>query len=825
MATRRVKVLKFGGTSMASPESIRQVISILKKPERGVKTAAVVVSAMSSVTDQLIKIAKLAAAKDESYIALLDELKQRHLDTVRGLVRRKNRKQAVASVRTLFGYLEGVIKGIRLVRELSPGALDYIMSYGERLSAHILTEALLDRSIRCEYLNARTLIMTDDNFGSAAVDFEVTNRNIRKHFKTHKSLQVVTGFIASTKDKKTTTLGRGGSDYTASILGAALGAKVIEIWTDVSGVMTADPRKVKNALPIASMTYNEAVEMSYFGAKVIHPPTIRPAEEKNIPLLIKNTFEPSAPGTIVRRGHSTRKNGALAKGISSINDIAMLQVEGNALPRLRGAAGRIFAALAESRINVILITQASSQHSVSFAVAPQDAEHARKSIETEFRFERESGFIDDISIRRDLSIIAIVGEGMRENTGTAGRLFDTLGKNGINVVAIAQGSSELNISVVVEKSDETKALNAIHTGFFFPEIKPLNVFLVGTGLIGSTLLAQIARQRDHLRREYGYAIRICGIANAKKMLFDENGIDPANWEEALTTSRRRMNVEKFIEAVQGVELPGRVFVDCTASEDIADQYGNLLASRVSVVTPNKRANSGKFSYYKRLKELAKKPGISFFFETNAGAALPVISILRDLQLSGDKITKIEAILSGTLSHIFNNFTGKKLFSNAVARAKKLGFTEPDPREDLRGTDVARKVLILARECGFPLELSNVKVESLLSRHAASASSIGDFFEELKKDDRKFEKKKREAEEKGRHLRYIATLKNGRAAIALKAVSPSHPFYNMSGSDNIIAFTTRRYNKTPLVVKGPGAGAEVTAAGVFADILRTARDSS
>ena len=414
---------------------------------------------------------------------------------------------------------------------------------------------------------------------------------------------------------------------------------------------------------------------------------------------------------------------------------------------------------------------------------------------------------------------------MRENTGTAGRLFDTLGKNGINVVAIAQGSSELNISVVVEKSDETKALNAIHTGFFFPEIKPLNVFLVGTGLIGSTLLAQISRQREHLRREYGYTIRMCAIANAKKMLFDENGIDPANWEEALTASRRRMNVEKFIEAVQGVELPGRVFVDCTASEDIADQYGNLLASRVSVVTPNKRANSGKFSYYKRLKELAKRPGISFFFETNAGAALPVISILRDLQLSGDKITKIEAILSGTLSHIFNNFTGNRLFSNAVARAKKLGFTEPDPREDLRGTDVARKVLILARECGFPLELSNVKVESLLSRHAASASSIGDFFEELKKDDRKFEKKKREAEEKGRHLRYIATLKNGRAAIALKAVSPSHPFYNMSGSDNIIAFTTRRYNKTPLVVKGPGAGAEVTAAGVFADILRTARDSS
>ena len=825
MARRGVKVLKFGGTSMGSPEAIRQVISILKKPQRDARIAAVVVSAMSGVTDQLIKIARLAAAKDESYITLLAELKRRHIETVRALIRQKNRKQATANIRVLLGYLEGVITGIRLVRELSPGALDYIMSYGERLSAHILTEALLDRGIACEYLNARTVITTDDSFGSASVDFEHTNRNIKKHFKTHRRLQVVTGFIASTKDKKTTTLGRGGSDYTAAIFGAALRAKSIEIWTDVSGVMTADPRKVRTALPISSMTYNEAVEMSYFGAKVIHPPTIRPAQEKNIPLLIKNTFEPEAKGTIVRRKAEKIQDGALAKGISSINDIAMLQVEGSALPRLRGAAGRIFMALAENRINVILITQASSQHSVSFAVAPEDAEHARLAIEQEFKLERQNGLIDDILMRHDLSIIAIVGEGMRHRTGISGRLFDTLGKNGINVVAIAQGSSELNISVVVEKSDETKALNALHTGFFFPQTKPLNIFLVGTGLIGSTLLTQIARQSEYLRKEHGYVIRICGLANARHMLIDENGIDPSDWEAALSRSRRRMNVEKFVDAVKNVELPGRVFVDCTASEEVAAEYADLLASRVSVVTPNKRANSGKLSYYRRLKELAKKPGISFFFETNAGAALPVVSILHDLQLSGDKITKIEAILSGTLSYIFNNFTGKKLFSSAVAKAKKLGYTEPDPREDLRGTDVARKVLILARECGYSLELSQVKVESLLSRRAAGAGSIDDFFEELKKDDRKFEKRKREAEEKKRHLRYIATLKNGRAAISLKAVPSSHPFYNMSGSDNIIAFTTRRYNKTPLVVKGPGAGAEVTAAGVFADILRTARDSS
>ena len=822
MSARRIKVVKFGGTSMGSADSIRQVISVVKKPQRGVKTAAVVVSALGGVTDQLIKVASLAVAKDEKYKELLADIKERHIETVRELVSKRNRKRATTNVRTLLGYLDGVVTGIRLVREFSPGALDYIMSYGERLSAHILTEALLDRGISCEYLNARTIIRTDSNFGSATVDFKTTNKNIKDHFKSHRKLQIVTGFIASTSDKKTTTLGRGGSDYTASILGAALNAKAIEIWTDVSGVMTADPRRVKEALPIGSMTYREAVEMSYFGAKVIHPPTMRPAEEKKIPILIKNTFKPSAPGTII--GSKVTYDGALAKGISSINDVALLQVEGSALPRLRGASGRVFAALAGARINVILITQSSSQQSISFVVMPNDAERAKKAIEEEFALEIYNKLLGNVLMCRDLSIIAVVGEGMKHHSGIAGRLFSTLGRNGINVAAIAQGGSELNISVVIERKDETKALNAIHTGFFFPETKPLNIFLVGAGLIGSTLLSQIAEQEEYLRREYGYTIRVQGIADANKMLFDEDGIDPEDWHERLKASKRRMNIREFVDAAKSVDLPGKVFVDCTASEGIANSYAELLASRISVVTPNKRANSGTLSYYKRLKVLAKKPGVSFFYETNAGAALPVISILRDLQLSGDKIVKIEAVLSGTLSYIFNTFTGKKSFSDAVLKAKKLGFTEPDPREDLRGTDVARKVLILARECGFPLELKDVKVESLLSRRATAPKSIEAFFKVLKKDDTTFEKKKREAEEKGKHLRYIAILQRGKASISLKAVSPLHPFYNMSGSDNIIAFTTRRYNKTPLVVKGPGAGAEVTAAGVFADILRATRDS-
>lgn len=816
-----VKVMKFGGTSMGSVGSLNRVISIVRKTQKGVRTAAVVVSAMNGVTDQLIDIGRRAAKKDDSYKKPMRALEDRHVKTLKALVGKRNQIEALKNVQVLFDALERVVRGVYLIRELSPGALDYLMSYGERLSAHILCEALRSRGIKCEYVNARTLIVTDDYFGQATPHVEKTNRNIRAHFRAHKDLQIVTGFIAATSDGKTTTLGRGGSDYTASIIGAALSAKSIEIWTDVSGVMTADPRKVKDALPVRKLSYSEAAEMSYFGAKVIHPPTMRPAQLKNIPILIKNTFEPEALGTIV--GKTADRSDALATGITSINDIAMLQVEGSALSRIRSAVGRIFEALAEHRINVVLITQASSQHSVSFAVALREAERAREAIKKEFALELGSGLINDVSVQRDLSIIAVVGEGMRHRAGIAGRLFATLGRMGINVVAIAQGSSELNISVVVGKHDETKALNAIHTGFFFPQTKPLHIFLVGTGLIGSTLLAQIARQRDHLRREWGYVITIEAIADAHKMAFDTKGIDPRNWRAALSASRRRMDVRKFVEMVKGIELPGKVFVDCTASDEVAAVYPELLSSQISVVTPNKRANSGSFSYYMRLKQLAKKPGISFLYETNVGAALPIIGTLNDLFLSGDEVVKIEGVLSGSLSYVFNEFSGKQRFSEVVRKARAMGYTEPDPREDLSGKDVARKILILAREAGKELELSDVKVESLLSPRARSAKTIEEFFKILERDDARFEKKRRAAERARMRLRYIATLEKGRANVSLRAVSPEHPFYNLSGSDNIVAFTTKHYSKTPLVVKGPGAGAKVTAAGVFADMLRTARD--
>ncbi|MBI5456968.1 bifunctional aspartate kinase/homoserine dehydrogenase I [Candidatus Kaiserbacteria bacterium] len=812
-----MRVLKFGGTSVGSPEAIRQILKIVKKKERGTRIAAVVVSAFSGVTDELIRIGTLAAAHDNSYKRALLDLKNRHIRAVTELMSRGNQKASIKTVEELFGFLDSVIHGVSLIHELSPGALDYIMSYGERLSAHIVADVLNDKGVSAEYLNARKIIVTDDTFGSASVDFKATNRAVRARFKERKKLQVVTGFIGSTVDGKTTTLGRGGSDYTASIVGAALNAAVIEIWTDVSGVMTADPRKVKEAFPVKAMTYEEAAEISFFGAKVIHPPTMQPAQEKDIPLLIKNTFEPDAPGTIVHS--NVLPSETFAKGITSIGDIAMLRVEGSGMAKIRDAASRLFSATARASINVILITQASSQYSITLAVAGKDADSAQRAINEEFKLERRANRIDDVVVEKGLAIIAVVGEGMKKRPGIAGKLFRTLGTNGINIVALAQGSSELNISLMIKAADTVKALNAIHASFFFPKQREIHVFLIGTGLIGGTLLRQIGEQYEFLAKERGVRVRVIGAADQGHMWMEESGMPLGSWKSTLSGSRAKTNVPSFIEKMKKMELPNKVFVDCTASGEIASLYGDLLNSGIWIVTPNKRANSGPYEYYAKLQQYASFPGVQFFYETNVGAGLPVINTLNDLRDSGDRIVRVEAVLSGTLSYIFNTFTKGKRFSDVVREAKRLGLTEPDPRNDLSGEDVARKILILAREVGHTLELAGVKLQGLLPPKFTSANTPEKFFALLEKEDKAFEKMRATADRQGKRLRYIARLEKGKVSAALEAVPSSHPFYDLRGSDNIVAFTTERYKDTPLVVKGPGAGAEVTAGGVLADILR------
>ncbi|MER0439351.1 bifunctional aspartate kinase/homoserine dehydrogenase I [Emticicia sp. W12TSBA100-4] len=813
-----MKVLKFGGTSVGTVESINQVIQILQENLNEGRKIAVVYSAMGGVTNRLIEIGKLAATSDLEYLQLLKSVEDRHFAAVRGLIDVKNQSSAIAKVKGLLNELEDLLRGVFLIKELSARTNDFIVSFGERLSTTIVTEALKNRGIDAEYLDARKVIKTDDHFGYAEVIGDLTNELIRKHFAQTNKLQCITGFIGSTIDGVTTTLGRGGSDYTGSIFGAALNATVIEIWTDVDGMLTSDPRKVKNAFTIPTITYAEAMELSHFGAKVIYPPSLTPAFQKNIPLRILNTFNHHHEGTLVSKTASTKEYSIT--GISSIDDIALVNVQGGGMMGVAGVSAKLFSILAANKISVILISQASSEHSICFAVDPKTAYGVKEILEEGFATEISQGLVDNISIEQNLSVIAVVGEGMKSSTGTSGKLFTVLGKNGINVVATAQGSSELNISVVIYKKDITKALNAIHETFFQVDGLTLNLYLVGaTGLIGSTLLRQIQEQKEYLKQRKNLNIRLVGITNTKKMLLDEGGISLGNWKEELLEKGEIANIGSFVSDVQDLNLPYSVFVDCTADKNIVQYYYSLLSSSVSIVTPNKVANSGRYEQYFMLQKAAQKHGVKFLYETNVGAGLPIINTLQGLITSGDKINKIEAVLSGTLAYIFNNFKVGDRFVDVVKEAKAKGYTEPDPRDDLSGQDVARKILILSREAGLKLEPEDVTIVNLLNDACLNAPSVDAFFEELEKDNDRFEKLLQNAQANDEVLRFIASLdSDNKASIGLKTVGRSHPFFNLAGSENIISFTTERYKYNPLVVKGPGAGAEVTASGVFADIM-------
>lgn len=807
-----MKILKFGGSSVATPERIKSVIDIVKDEK---DEMAVVFSAFGGITDELIRLSDLALGGDSNYKTLLAQVERRHLDAVRALIGVQAQSGILANVKYTMNELEDVLHGVFLVKERTMRTLDYIMSFGERLSAYIIAEAFKASGRDAAFLDARLVVRTDNQFGNARVNFTITNAAIQKHFANSKSLQIVTGFIGKAESGETTTLGRSGSDYTAAILAGALQATDLEIWTDVDGMMTADPRKVKKAFTVPQLSYEEAMELSHFGAKVVFPATMQPAMASKIPIWIKNTFNPGFTGTVIRAAST---NGKLIKGISSMNHISLLSVQGSGLVGVVGISMRLFGTLARERINVILISQASSEHSICFGIESSHAVRAKDAIEKEFQYEIRNEEMDHVLIEDELAIVAVVGEGMKHNPGTSGRMFNSLGRNGVNVSAIAQGSSELNISAVIKQADVGKALNALHEAFFLSDKKVINLFLVGVGLIGKELMKMMDEQFVKLSEENLIELNVVALANSRKMLFVENGIPFRDGIEHLRQEGEAMEMNAFVERMNSLNMPNSIFIDCTASEEVTNYYASILAANISIVTPNKRANSGTLEKYKLLRSTAFKRGVRFFYETNVGAGLPVINTLNDLLLSGDKVRRIEAVLSGTLNFIFSSFAAGKRFSDVVKEAKEKGYTEPDPRDDLNGMDVARKILILARESGVALELGDVDVENLVPEPMRNMA-VDQFMDALAGYDDHYEKLRAEADGKSQKLRYMAVLEDGKARIELLSVDEQHPFYSLSGSDNIILLTTERYHDRPMVIRGPGAGAAVTAAGVFADIIR------
>ncbi len=811
-----MKVLKFGGTSVGSTESIKQVIAIIKAEKQPAKTV-VVVSAFGGVTDQLIEVSQLAELGAETYLDLLKGIEQRHVDAVKALIKAKNQKGLLSGFKAMFTELEDVLHGVFLLKELSAKSLDYVASFGERLSSLIITDAFIDAGVETQLADSRHLIRTDRNFNNARVNVKVTEENIKTYFKKNKALTVVPGFIASTDRGEVSTLGRGGSDYTAAIFAAALDAKVLEIWTDVDGVLTANPRVVRRAIPIPLLSYDEAMELSYFGAKVIYPPTIQPALDKGIPIVIKNTFNTAAPGTRITA--EVPAGDAPVKGITSIGDISLLTISGSGMVGISGTSMRFFGALGRNKISVIMISQASSEHSITIAVTDKESVRAKEAIEEEFEYELQAGKIDPIAMEQQQSIVAIVGQNMRNTPGIAGKLFSVLGRNGINIRAIAQGTSELNISFVISKQDENKALNVIHESFFLSNTKVAHIFLVGVGLVGKTLVKQIQQQQQYLKDKLGLELRLAAVSNSRKMAFNAEGIA---WEDVATVlekSKQKADIDKFAKEVVALNLRNSIFVDCTADPVVGTSYKAFLDHSIAVVTPNKFAASGPYALYNELNRIAQKRGARWLYETNVGAGLPVLSTLSDLVKSGDQIHSIEAVLSGTMNFIFNTVSAKMPFSKTVQEAKVQGYTEPDPRIDLSGKDVARKILILAREAGFMLEFEEVEIVNFLPGKVFKTKDIESLWAALEAYDAEFDVLRTRIEKEKKKLRLVASFDGKAAKVELREFTQDHPFYNLEGSDSIVLFYTARYPKNPLVVKGAGAGAEVTAAGVFADIIR------
>jgi aspartokinase/homoserine dehydrogenase 1 len=810
-------VLKFGGTSVLNSENIKKIIAIIKQKKETTKSLFVVVSAMGGVTDKLLTCASLAMKKDQSYLQLIQEIEDRHLSAIEELIPIQYHIEIKGKIKLLLGELENVCKGIYILQEFSPNVNAQLVSFGELLSSNIISQALHYSGIKNTWIDSRDLITTMDNNQPLKVDFELTNKTIEAKLK-GVEIGILPGFIARTKSGYASTLGRGGSDYTSAIIAGALNADCLEIWSDVEGMYTSDPRLVEGAYSIDELSYEEAMELSYFGAKVLYTPTIHPLLEKNISLLLKNTFNPDHKGTLITSGGGNST--AVVKGLSCVNNMAMITITGSGMVGIPGIAARFFNTLSVKNINVYFITQSSSEHTISIGITDSDVPFAVSSIEIEFAYEISLNKISPLLVERKLSIVAIVGNRMKEQAGISGKAFSLLGSNGINVRAIAQGATERNISIVVNEGDAKKTLNVLHEGFFLSNAKHLNLFLMGPGKVGKELLEQIAEQTEVLKKENGIDIKLIGIANSTKMLFDEKGLIISNWNKELIEKGEKLNVPAFVQQIKKLNLANSVLIDCTASEEIAAIYIDALKSGVSVVAANKIAASSAIKNLQAIKAEANNKKVKFLYETNVAAGLPVLKTIQDLKASGDKILKIEAVLSGSLNFIFNTISEKVKFSDAVSQAKDLGYTEPDPFIDLSGKDVMRKLLILARESGYAYEMADVESNPLLP----TTENLYDLawpvlLEKLKSFDDHMETKRKAAVAKGSILRFMARLQDGKASVGITEVSAEHVAYNLKNADNVVLIETKRYSPNPMIIKGAGAGTEVTAAGVFGDILK------